>query len=111
MGRPVNEGENGVINHVIPKTENLAEVVTIYDRNFRNVVSTLRTIATEIEQGKYGAVDEAALVIVGNKLEVFGFGNGFSGDSAHLLLSAGAQKLSQAVLDFEFIPPPEPTVA
>lgn len=68
----------------------LAEVTPIFESNFRSVPDTLRVIATEIEQGKFGNVERATLVIEAMNDERIGhaevFGMGSIGD---LLESVG----------------------
>lgn len=54
----------------------LAPVTAIYDSNFRSVSDTLRVIADEIEQGKYGCVERASVILEheDGHAEVFGLG-------------------------------------
>lgn len=59
------------------KRKHLRPYSTLYESNFRDVAKTLRVIAKDVEKGKYGDVNEAALVFDGAKEEdysVFGFG-------------------------------------
>lgn len=74
-----------------------AELVVLNESNFRDPAATLRAIADEIEQGVYGEVGAAGLVLLGNKMEVFGMGPDSEAPSVALLLHAGFQKLSRAV--------------
>lgn len=77
----------------------LADVTTLYETNFRNIPETLRVIAEQIESGELGEIKEGALVIFGNRLEVFGLGAAnYDGGSTHLLLTAGANKLANTVV-------------
>lgn len=71
----------------------------IYASNFREVVPTLRKIADSIEAGEFGEVNEMALVIMGDKLEVFGAGPTCDGASIALLLQAGAHRMIREVVD------------
>lgn len=73
-------------------------VETLYESNSRDVVATLRLIASEIESGEYGDVHEAALVLHGNGLYVFGLGKN-DGGTTHLLLTCGARKIENSVLE------------
>lgn len=75
----------------------LAEVHTLYPTNFRDPAATLRVIADEIEAGKHGGVTQVAVVLLGEKCEVFGAWSGCEGDSIALLLQAGAQRMISAV--------------
>lgn len=52
----------------------------------------------QIEAGDFGDVLEAAVVLNGTTIEVFGMGANLDGATAHLLLSAGALKLAKATL-------------
>lgn len=77
------------------------KVTTLYDTNFRNVPEMLRTLADEIEgEEEYGYVTQAAMVILGDKLHVFGWGENADGGEISLLLQAGNQKMVQAVIDY-----------
>ena len=75
------------------------KVVELYDTNFRDVVTTLRGIADDIENDKYGPVGCVALVLLGNTLEVFGMGPDSEAPSVGMMLNAGAMKLTKAFLD------------
>jgi len=52
-------------------------VVELNKSNFRDISETLRVIADDIDSGKYGILDSAAVVIeLGNgAVEVFGLGD------------------------------------
>lgn len=73
------------------------ELATIYSSNSRDVVKTLRVIADEIEAGKFGNVDQVALVLHGETVEVFALGDA-RGSETHLLLACGQRKLENGVL-------------
>jgi len=75
----------------------IAEVVTLYDSNTRDPMATLRKIADYIEKGEYGAVGSLGLVLLGDKMEVFGMGDDAEAPSIALLLHAGFMRLSKAV--------------
>ena len=75
----------------------LAEVVSLYETNVRDVPAKLRQTADDIEAGRYGAVGEVALVLLGDTMEVFGWGEVQDGGSSALLLQAGAQRLINMV--------------
>lgn len=75
----------------------MTQIVRIYDSNQRDVVATLRKIADNIEAGSYGDVLEAALVLNGGSVEVFGLGECDVG-ATNLLLDAAKLKFSMAVL-------------
>lgn len=80
-------------------TDTLAEVVTLYDTNARDIVASIRKLADDIEAGDYGDVREVALAMAGDKLHVFGWGPEQDGATTQLLLVCGAQKLVKAVID------------
>ena len=74
-----------------------AEVVQLHDSNFRDTVAELRRLADEIERGDYGPVGSAALVIMGDTLEVFRMGEDAEACSIGMLLHAGFMRMSQAI--------------
>lgn len=83
------------------ETKPLAPVTTLFATNFRDIATTLRVIADQIEAGDYGEVKEGALVLSGASLEVFGLGEtNHDGGSTHLILHCGATKLQNAVLRY-----------
>lgn len=66
--------------------------------NFRDPVATIRHIADEIEQGTYGTVSCVGVVLLGDKMEVFGAGpNSREAANVALLLHAGFLRLSKTV--------------
>lgn len=76
----------------------LAEVVSLYEANSRDIPAMLRRLADDIEAGRYGDdVGEAACVILGDTMEVFGWGTVQDGASSATLLQAGAMRLIRAV--------------
>lgn len=75
----------------------VAEVVTLYDNNFRYIVGTLRVIADEIEQGKHGEVSDFCLVMKGDELDIFHGGDGDIG-TASLLLNAAIYRFSRSIV-------------
>ena len=77
----------------------VAEVVTLYENNFRDPVAELRRIADEIEAGDYGGVGCVAIALLGDKLEVFAAGMDSEPCSAGMLLHAGFMKMSQAIVE------------
>ena len=72
-------------------------VVTLHESNFRDPVATLRKIADDIEGGVHGEVGSVGVVILGNTMEVFGFGEDSEAPSIALLLHAGFMRLSKAI--------------
>lgn len=72
-------------------------VETLYESNCRDVPATLRKIAVEIEEGKFGDVSSAGLVLLGERMEVFGMGIDYEAPSIALLLHAGFMRLSKAI--------------
>lgn len=73
------------------------KVVELYPSNYRDPVATLRQIAQEIEDGVYGGVGAAALVLLGDTMEVFAMGEDSEAPSAALLLHAGFARLSNSL--------------
>lgn len=76
-----------------------AEVHTLYNSNSRDPVATLRKIADQIEAGDYGEVGAVGLVLLGNRMEVFGMGSDCEAPSIALLLHAGFSRMSDAIKD------------
>lgn len=75
----------------------LAEVVSLYETNSRDIPAMLRKLADAISAGEYGEVGEAAFVLCGDTLEVFGWGVDQDGASTAVMLQAGAMRLIRAV--------------
>lgn len=73
------------------------KVVTLKDSNYRDSVATLRKIADEIEAGDFGGVGCAAVVLLGDTMEVFGMGPDSEAPAVALLLHAGFLRLAGAV--------------
>lgn len=78
-------------------TEASPKVVTLYESNYRETVTTLRLIADNIEAGEYGEVGSCALVVLGDKCEVFGMGPDSDPCSVGMLLHAGFTKMTMAM--------------
>lgn len=76
----------------------LRKIETLYPSNRRDVVATLRAIADEIERGTFPGVREAAVVTLGDKVDVFHLGEG-DATTTHLLLACGMRKLENGVLN------------
>ena len=74
-----------------------AEVVQLRKSNFRDAAATLRVLADEIEDGVYGKVGCVGVVVLGDKLSVFGMGKDSEASSVALVLHAGFMRLSKAV--------------
>lgn len=75
----------------------IAEVITLYESNFRDPVATLRRIADEIEAGEYGDVGTLAVALLGDTFEVFGAGEDSDGPSVCTLLQAGVTRIVNSV--------------
>lgn len=79
----------------------LAEVKTLYDGNLRDVAYVLRKIADGIDNGSYGQVKQATLVMLnGRGLEVFGLGKVDARD-VHYMLAAGSHIMIEPLLEYE----------
>lgn len=74
-----------------------AEIVSLYETNFRDPVATLREIASEIESGKYGEVGTVAIVLPGDTMELFGAGVDSDGPAVGILLHAGLMRIAGTV--------------
>lgn len=77
----------------------IAEVVPLYESNYRDPSATLRVIADAIDAGEHGEVLEIAIVMKSDCLELFGMGKNSDEGTLCLLLNAGLFKLSMGILD------------
>lgn len=75
----------------------IAEVITLYESNFREPATTLRKIADQIEAGEYGEVGCLGVVLLGDTMEVFGAGTDCEAPSVGLLLHAAFMRMSKAI--------------
>jgi len=73
------------------------KVVTLRESNFRDPAAEMRKIADDIEAGEYGEVGSVGVVLLGDTMEVFGFGPDSEAPSVALLLHAGFMRLSKSV--------------
>ena len=76
---------------------NIAEVIPLYESNYRNPSATLRVIADEIDAGKYGDVNEIALIMNADSLELFGMGKDHDAGTLCLLINAALHRLAQSI--------------
>jgi hypothetical protein len=72
-------------------------VETIYESNSRDIPATMRHVADLIESGEFGYVGEAAFVLMGDTVEVFGWGEVQDGCTTAVLLQAGASLMIDEV--------------
>lgn len=75
----------------------IAEVVTLYERNLRQVPEMLRALADDIAAGKYGEVSCCAISMLGDKLTVHAYGPDSAGPSAAIVLHAGFNQISESL--------------
>jgi hypothetical protein len=75
------------------------KVVTMRDHSLREVSAMLRQTAENIDAGQYGEIGTCAMVLFGDKINVFGFGPDASGPTVHIVLCAGAAELQQSLRD------------
>lgn len=75
----------------------MGDVVSLYDSNSRDPVATLRRLADDIEAGVYGDVGCVGVVVLGDRLNVFGMGPDSEAPSVGMLLHAGFMELSRAL--------------
>lgn len=80
-------------------SKHIAEVVSLYESNYRDPVATLRRIADQIEAGEFGGVGCVGVVVLGDTLNVFGAGADSEAPSVGMLLHAGFMQLSQTLVD------------
>jgi hypothetical protein len=62
------------------------------------VADHLRKVADKIDKGDFGAVGCCSVVVLGNKLNVFGFGSDAAGPSCAAVLMAGAHQLIETIV-------------
>lgn len=74
-----------------------AEIVSLYESNMRDIPATLREIADEIEEGKYGNVGCAGLVILGDTMEMFGMGEDSDVPSVNILFNAACLRFAKTL--------------
>lgn len=80
--------------------ERIAEVVPLFESNFRDPAATLRVIADEIEAGKYGDVEEVAIALNGaESVEIFATGQHSDAGTACLLFTAAIQRLVSPIIN------------
>lgn len=78
----------------------IAEVVPLFESNFRDPAATLRVIADDIEAGKYGNVEEVAIALNGaENVEVFATGPQSDAGTACLLFTAAIQRLISPIIN------------
>ena len=75
----------------------MPRVIKLVPPAYRDVVKGLRNIAEGIEAGAYGDVVEAAIVLNGKELVMFGLGKADS-TATHYLFCAGASKMLEPAL-------------
>lgn len=64
-----------------------------------NIPKTLRTIADEIDAGKFGDVEAGVLTIAGDKLEIFGLGPRADAPMACYLLTSAQVKMTLGLVN------------
>ena len=70
----------------------------IREHTLQDIPAVLRSIAAQLDNGDFGQVGGAVVVLDGIGLEVFYAGTGEAAPNAHLLLHAGAAKMMHAVM-------------
>lgn len=80
-------------------TDATSNIVSLYSSNFQDVAATLREIADQVERGEFGEVESAGLVLLGDTLEVFGFGPKSDGLTTGMILHAALGRISRAIED------------
>lgn len=75
-----------------------AKVIRLYKNNYRQAVPMMRKWARSIENGEYGDVGSVAMVILGDKLRVFGAGPDADPTTIAALLQAGNLKIVNQIV-------------
>lgn len=69
--------------------------------DYRDAVKMLRNLADDIEAGEFGEVTSIALVRFGDEgLQIHAGGRDADGATASLMLLAGANRLSQTLIEY-----------
>ena len=74
-------------------------VVQFPSPDYRDVVTALRNLAREIEEGKFGDVTSCGVVTFGETMEVFGSGADSGAPTIALLFSAAAHRFAKELDD------------
>lgn len=77
----------------------MTNVEVLYESNYRDVASTLRVIAQQVDDGEYGDVRCFAGVILGDETAVFGAGPDSSVSMDAMVLHTGFTKLARLIED------------
>lgn len=75
----------------------MAIVEVLHETTLHDSPAKLRQLAAAIEKGVYGEVGCVSVVLLGDTMEVFGFGPDSAPPSAAMLLHAGFLRLSRAL--------------
>ena len=67
---------------------------------YRDPVKALRNLANDIEAGRYGDVSSCGVVLLGDRMEVFGSGEDSEGPTIALLFSAAAHRFAKEIEEY-----------
>lgn len=82
----------------------IAEVKTLHDASMLDVPNKLRTLADDIEAGRYGPKDSTCVVcFVGDELCIFAYGRESGISDACLVTSAATTQLHEAGINNRMI--------
>lgn len=67
---------------------------------YRDPVKALRNLADDVEAGRYGEVSSCGVVLLGDRMEVFGSGEDSEGPTIALLFSAAAHRFAKEIEEY-----------
>lgn len=76
-----------------------AQLHLIQDRNVADIPRMLRELASNIEAGDFGDVETLGVVLLGDRLEVFGMGARGESPMITMLFQAAIQRLAATLLE------------
>lgn len=80
-----------------PETMTGPKLIDFPTPDYRDTVKALRNLANNIEAGKYGEVGSCGVVVMGDRMEVFGSGIDSTGPAIALLFSAAAHRFAREI--------------
>ena len=81
-------------------TTPVLNVVNFPVPDYRDPVKALRNLANDIEAGRYGDVSSCGVVLLGDRMEVFGSGEDSEGPTIALLFNAAAHRFAKEIEEY-----------
>lgn len=73
------------------------KVVTLNESNFRDPVAGLRSLADQVENGEFGEVGQIGIVLLGDQMEIFGYGSDCEAPSIALMFQAAVLRFATTI--------------